>query len=464
MKDLLWLSFAATLTLGAPRAFASNELIFTDKGFGEAGGCVASAADIALPVLRDEVLEIVDGSLKKLKVGATDVDMVGSLWKIADDGNEATFACGGREFVSFDVFAPGTGEVVARVGVPNTANTLLFRNTSAYPIAEAQKIFGSAAMTADATAEDVIPDVLSEVTEIASSPDAYVVCVKARSLAVRDSRLRKVLFTADRNVELKPLQSLSSRALTKVVGGKRHAYIKVSFPKRPAGRNVGYVAADYIKRFSVCNPGAAAAAAKPAAEQVPLPRPRPVPSQPAAPAAPVASGDIAALLAPNCAKAKILVGAKTVVAKTYRNRTRLGGKCALGVRQSLQKSDVGDINGGIGHAIDLARSLKDHGYVDIGSKDPNTAPPGAVIVLSGPKTSRYFRNGKIGRPAGDYVGHVVIKGDDGWYYTDGRTKEVAIGWSKGRNVSRVRNVYSILVPGHDVVNKFKDQCHGLALK
>ncbi len=54
------------------------------------------------------------------------------------------------------------------------------------------------------------------------------------------------------------------------------------------------------------------------------------------------------------------------------------------------------------------------------------APAGAVLVFKGPDTDRYWRNGRIGEPPGDYVGHVTIKGNDGLFYTDGKTRRAAI--------------------------------------
>ena len=137
------------------------------------------------------------------------------------------------------------------------------------------------------------------------------------------------------------------------------------------------------------------------------------------------------------------------------------GTCAYGVRRSLQASKVGDVTDGLGNAVDFLAKLKARGFVDTGIRDPNKAPTGAVIILSGPKTPEYFRTGRMYRPYGTYVGHVTIKGDDGFYYTDGRTREVGTGWSGGRNRAGVRNVLAIMVPGEEVVSEFAGQCPGM---
>lgn len=168
---------------------------------------------------------------------------------------------------------------------------------------------------------------------------------------------------------------------------------------------------------------------------------------------------LAAKPKPNsCAEHLILTAAKKHVASEYKNRPNSGGYCALGVRKSLQLSKVGKITGGLGNAIDYVRTLPPKGFIDNRKRDPKTAPPGSVIVFSGPKTAEYLRTGKFGRPAGDWVGHVTIKGDDGYYYTDGRTAEAAIGWVRDRNVRKKRNVAAIFVPGPELVAAHASKC------
>ncbi len=166
----------------------------------------------------------------------------------------------------------------------------------------------------------------------------------------------------------------------------------------------------------------------------------------------------------NCAQALILAAAKKNVKELYKNRSNGGGVCALGVRQTLQMSKVGDVDGPLGNAIDYVNSMPPHGFVDSGQRDPKKAPPGSVIVFSGPKTSEYFRTGKLGTPAGDWVGHVTIKGDDGYYYTDGRTEEAALGWSNDVNRSKTRNVAAIFIPGTELIADYNGKCLKLAFE
>lgn len=164
----------------------------------------------------------------------------------------------------------------------------------------------------------------------------------------------------------------------------------------------------------------------------------------------------------NCAEALILAAAKKNVRDVYKNRPNGGGVCALGVRQSLQLSKVGGVEGPLGNAIDYIKTMPPQGFVDSGVRDPKKAPPGSILVFSGPKSAEYLRTGKLGSPAGDWVGHVTIKGDDGYYYTDGRTAEPAIGWTKDRNTGKTRNMAAIFVAGVELINEFNGKCAKLA--
>lgn len=161
----------------------------------------------------------------------------------------------------------------------------------------------------------------------------------------------------------------------------------------------------------------------------------------------------------NCAQRLILIAAKKNVEENFGNSSSSKGYCALGVRTSLQLSLVGDVTGPLGNAIDFINTLPTHGFIDSGIRDPLMAPAGAVIVLSGPKSDEYFKTGKFAKPPGDWLGHVTIKGDDGLFYTDGRTQEPALGWAGGQNTQGIRNVVAVFVPNSILVNKFKDSCH-----
>lgn len=142
----------------------------------------------------------------------------------------------------------------------------------------------------------------------------------------------------------------------------------------------------------------------------------------------------------------ILKAAKENVRRRFGNRSYSGGVCAYGVRTSLQRAGVNRV-GSLGDAIKYHKQSSRHegtlaqlGFVNEISKykSAKNAPPGAVLVYGGPYSDRllrnpgryYSRSGRIvrrhGGSAGDYVGHVTIKGDDGRYYTDGRTRNPAI--------------------------------------
>lgn len=134
----------------------------------------------------------------------------------------------------------------------------------------------------------------------------------------------------------------------------------------------------------------------------------------------------------------ILKAAKKHVETRYANRSYSGGRCAFGVRNSLQKAGVNRV-GALGHAIEYYKrstrtsgTLGQLGFVNEISKYKTAAkaPPGSVLVFKGPKTAEYLanpgRHNARGKTTGRYVGHVTIKGDDDYYYTDGRTVNPAV--------------------------------------
>ncbi|MGZ3653459.1 MAG: hypothetical protein ACXVB9_10585 [Bdellovibrionota bacterium] len=163
-----------------------------------------------------------------------------------------------------------------------------------------------------------------------------------------------------------------------------------------------------------------------------------------------------------CAERILLLAAKKNVANQFHNSPTSGGLCAMGVRTSLQSSKVGGVTGSLGNAIDFLRSLKPHGFVDNGERDPKAAPAGSVLIFSGPNTPAYLHGGGYGKPAGNWLGHVTIKGDDGRYYTDGRTREPALGWTNGINVQKRRNMAGIYIPGDTLAKLYQGKCDGIA--
>lgn len=130
-----------------------------------------------------------------------------------------------------------------------------------------------------------------------------------------------------------------------------------------------------------------------------------------------------------CYSSILLNNAKDYVRNTYGNRGKSGGACARGVRGSLDEAGM-NRGGGLGNAIDFQTSgaLDALGFRNVmdGSMTPDNAPVGSVLVFAGPKTDEYLRNPADCSATGTYVGHVTIKGDDGYFYTDGRTAQPAV--------------------------------------
>lgn len=148
-----------------------------------------------------------------------------------------------------------------------------------------------------------------------------------------------------------------------------------------------------------------------------------------------------------CYRDYLLSVAKSKVKNWYGNRPYSAGACAYGVRRILQAAGMNPI-GGLGNAIDykIYGRMKSLGFKNIyhPGMRPEDAPRGAVLVFSGPYTDQY--HGRIPRwaRAGDFVGHVTIKGEPGgYYYTDGRTSKPAV---------RRRYLAAVYVP--DDVSRF----------
>lgn len=348
------------------------------------------------------------------------------------------------------------GEKTASQGADTEANETPAQ-TKANPV-QFKLVNSSVDGINDADGESTLDKVLSQTSQ-RRSPNELVVCTHDGNLIVRNWTLKTILFPAERGEVVQTIKDWKKR--TKV-NGKVVVYAYVNFPAR--GQK-GWVAEKFIVPRSQCQgttaqptpvtpPVTPVQPPAPVATPAPTPRPQPV-ATPAPTPRPASSFNP---LAPSCALTKVLVSAKKHVASRWWNRSTSGGQCALGVRGSLQSSGVGGIQEGLGNAIDYINTIKKYGYIDAGTKDISKAPAGAVIVFSGPRTAEYFRTGHMSRPYGNYVGHVAIKGGDGWYYTDGRTREPAIGWSGGVNRSGIRNVAAIFVPGPSLVEKYAGRC------
>jgi|GEM_PF-5623663 len=296
--------------------------------------------------------------------------------------------------------------------------------------------------------------------QTSSNSKQMIVCTREDGVIVRDSKLSTPLFDVYKGEAVIIQKNAGKKSRT--IRGIRHAYVSAKFPSK--GKS-GWISEQYVSTRESCNGGVAPAPSEPRPPvkppvKVPTPtKPKPAPVKPEPPEE--VEEPSRGLLAPNCARSLLLQAAKTTVRKRWGNRSYSGGQCALGVRQALQASGVGGIQGGIGHAIDFKSRLTRYGYVDTGIRDPRKAPPGAVIVFDGPNTSSYLRTGRMSRPYGNYVGHVAIKGDDGFYYTDGKTAEPAIGWSSEKNRSKIRNVVAIMVPNERMIRQYVGRCKAM---
>lgn len=87
---------------------------------------------------------------------------------------------------------------------------------------------------------------------VIEGPLSFVVCVKENGLKVRDQKLEKQIFVANRFEEATPMQSFGAEKQKLVVDGKTYTFIQVKFPARAEGQNVGWVAEDFIKAKSEC--------------------------------------------------------------------------------------------------------------------------------------------------------------------------------------------------------------------
>ena len=437
----------------------------------------------------------------------------GSYWQAQMDGSKYnTATCrtvdGKAKFVMFDVFVPGKGDPVAQVGV-NSNESGIFNISKVMTVKEveeeltkpAQAVQAKKAVSAPVasskgssthvsahssssgpSAPAIEPKDQDSVDQQESQPKSSasvsvptpvkakavtkpipvqnVVCLHEGVLQVRDAKLKNVIFTAQNMDVIDSLKLAHAKKQEKQVEGVKRTYIEVTFPAKSDGQKTGWISADYISTKAQC-----AGVVIPKPQPIATPAPVRTEAKPEVKPADVvskiadSSDEKIDILAPNCAEEKVLKAAKIEVRQVWGNRPRSGGKCAKGVRLSLQFSKIGEppVSDGLGDAIDFLQALKAHGYVDSGLRDVKKAPAGAVIILGGPYTAGYLKNHR-GPHTGNYVGHVTIKGDDGFFYTDAKEDHVAIGWVGTSNRSKVRNIYGIYVPGPQLIKKYAGQC------
>lgn len=125
------------------------------------------------------------------------------------------------------------------------------------------------------------------------------------------------------------------------------------------------------------------------------------------------------------------------IAKEVANNKRTpGGKQGFVVTHILQASGFTKDRIQMPMARDLGKPLTENGFTKLDSLDPAKAPAGSVIVMRG----RSPRS----------PGAVYIKGDDGFYYSDSKTKVLPEGRS-------VIGVYSKVAGASDVLSSDSDE-------
>lgn len=397
-----------------------------------------TVANSSLDELHDVVIQLGD------KAPNEDIDnnkLAGSFLQVAVESQKyVIFNCGGKDYVAFNVFVAKSRDPIAQLAV-RADETSLLKSMRTLSADEAEAVASKEAAKPEAK-----PEVKPEQPAVEQPKLDEVICTQEDGLAVRSDDLEDVLFYAEKGESV--VRDIKLGKKVRTVEGQSRDYVFGRIEARDAG---GWIAAQYVKDRKACEATGSVSTQ---------------PSQPVQPTQPQINKPVVVesnfnMLAPSCARQTVLVTAKATVKKIYGNRPNSGGYCATGVRQILVASHVGGVTGGIGNAIDYMYNLKDYGYVDTGIRDVTKAPAGSILVFNGPNTALYLKNGTMKRPYGNYVGHVAVKGDDGFYYTDGRTAEPAIGWSGDKNVSKMRNLVGVFVPGEALVKQWSGKCGNL---
>ncbi len=79
-----------------------------------------------------------------------------------------------------------------------------------------------------------------------------IVCVNSSKLNVRDDSLKNVRFQVDNHDSAKIFQEWSKDKFRKTIAGQTYSFIKVQFPSRPFGNDMGWVAENFIKSQVQC--------------------------------------------------------------------------------------------------------------------------------------------------------------------------------------------------------------------
>jgi hypothetical protein len=138
----------------------------------------------------------------------------------------------------------------------------------------------------------------------------------------------------------------------------------------------------------------------------------------------------------NCAQQALVDGAK----RFGKHRNGFGKWCSQVVSNIIQgvEKKFPNFNGTPwerNDAVYQAQQLANDGYEKLSgitNANINSAPPGTIVIFNGNNnrdsttandiTPLPGRRHRGGQGAGNWVGHIAIRGDDGFWYADGRTR------------------------------------------
>ena len=249
------------LILSASAAFAAStgqqeHLVWSDaKGISSYATCSIRPVTAHPSMTIEQQLgdQLVDLSSRAIEVnrylslpGAASLTQ--TFWQASrnENGELSNLTCetekGPRSYVVFDVYDPQQIEPIASVGVRADELSIL-RTEIAPPLSSSAKISSLSSL-----------DLPAGVTVVEGSPETLV-CINSGVLNVRGDDLNTVVFTANRHEPLKVFQSFDSEKPKKTISGTTYTFVKVQFPNRSSGKDIGWVPEQYAVAKSAC-PGA----------------------------------------------------------------------------------------------------------------------------------------------------------------------------------------------------------------
>ncbi len=221
---------AALLLLPGTARAATHAWVWNDvSGLQPSSSCsapVLSEAPQELERFLSQVIEITDEPQSTVQP----FQFIGSFWQAAGAGGKFyQTTCAGKTYSLFDVYRAGRQQPVARVGV-TPAEIALFQYSTARPIHEAAATAASATATAQ---------VLNTGMNLGEGNFELVACAEA--LAVRDTSLKRILFSAGPFETVKLVQSFENDSHVN--------YVRVQFPEHEA---MGWVPENAVRLRSEC--------------------------------------------------------------------------------------------------------------------------------------------------------------------------------------------------------------------